>query len=639
MSIVRLQKLTLCGRSSQRDAVLSELQELGCMHLLDLSGGDSADSAQPLPVMPAHEAAAEWRAVTEELRAALRYLEACPNRRPASEQDTGYDCYEVVQQVLAIQRQQRRLHDEQVTLKEAIATVRPWGNFTLPSEQDLRGLRLWFYAVRHHQAATISNQDLPCRKISQDSEFEYWVVISAAAPDGIPIAPVSLDPRPLSELQQTLETVRLECERLQLQRLALTRWIHRLESDLAMAGDDAMRREAQRRLWQQSSLFVVQGWVPQHAVAAVRRFATRHELALTLQAPEPEETPPTLLRNPDIVAGAEGAVTFYITPGYDTWDPTWIMYLSFSLFFAMIMADAGYGMVLGLAMLIFWKRLGTTVSRRRRLRSLAAFIVSVTVGYGIVMGSYFGMSPAAGSWLDRFVWKSGSTSIMEDREAMMLLSATIGVVHLMIANLVMALQRGRTSRAFGDVGWMAALAGGWLMVAAQIRNPDLMTSLAESFPGTGRTSLELTETCWKFGSGSLATGLLAVLLFSSDRPLWSAKRSDWLWRPVEGLLALTNLSKAFGDALSYLRLFALGLASAQLAVTFNQLADQASQVRGIGVLLGLMIFTAGHSLNLVLGVVGGVVHGLRLNCIEFFSWSLTDEGMPFRAFRKQADEM
>jgi len=102
------------------------------------------------------------------------------------------------------------------------------------------------------------------------------------------------------------------------------------------------------------------------------------------------------------------------------------------------------------------------------------------------------------------------------------------------------------------------------------------------------------------------------------------------------LLALTNISKAFGDTLSYLRLFALGLASAQLASTFNGLASGAMEVPGLGIFLAILILVAGHGINLLLGIIGGVVHGLRLNCIEFFNWSLNEEGYPFRAFSKKA---
>jgi V/A-type H+-transporting ATPase subunit I len=88
--------------------------------------------------------------------------------------------------------------------------------------------------------------------------------------------------------------------------------------------------------------------------------------------------------------------------------------------------------------------------------------------------------------------------------------------------------------------------------------------------------------------------------------------------------------------LSYLRLFALGLASASLAVTFNDLATQAMGAGpGIGLLLALLILALGHVLNLVLAVVSGVVHGLRLNLIEFYNWGINEEGYPFNAFRKK----
>jgi V/A-type H+-transporting ATPase subunit I len=96
-----------------------------------------------------------------------------------------------------------------------------------------------------------------------------------------------------------------------------------------------------------------------------------------------------------------------------------------------------------------------------------------------------------------------------------------------------------------------------------------------------------------------------------------------------------GLSSAFGDILSYLRLFALGLSSASLAVTFNQLAVQAMDTPGIGLLFGLAILLLGHVLNIILALISGVVHGLRLNLIEFYNWGVSGEGDTFRAFRKK----
>ena len=69
---------------------------------------------------------------------------------------------------------------------------------------------------------------------------------------------------------------------------------------------------------------------------------------------------------------------------------------------------------------------------------------------------------------------------------------------------------------------------------------------------------------------------------------------------------------------------------------FNDMASSMQQIPGVGMLLALLVLILGHGVNIVLGIMGGVVHGLRLNCIEFFNWSLTEEGHPFRAFRKKA---
>jgi V/A-type H+-transporting ATPase subunit I len=88
--------------------------------------------------------------------------------------------------------------------------------------------------------------------------------------------------------------------------------------------------------------------------------------------------------------------------------------------------------------------------------------------------------------------------------------------------------------------------------------------------------------------------------------------------------------------LSYLRLFALGLASASLAGTFNQLAlDIHAHKPGIGLLLAIVVLLFGHAINIAIGLMSGVVHGLRLNYIEFFGWGLPEEGYPFRAFARR----
>jgi V/A-type H+-transporting ATPase subunit I len=283
---------------------------------------------------------------------------------------------------------------------------------------------------------------------------------------------------------------------------------------------------------------------------------------------------------------------------------------AFAVFFAMIIADAGYGLLLGLILWAMWKRLGSTASGRG-MRGVMLMLVVFSMAYGVLAGSYFGVTPPAGSWL-------ASLRLLDtnDQGLMMWLSVGIGAVHLACANLVTAWRQRRACHALGALGWAAIILGGF------------------SF-GLGKNYAQLTALS-TVGWGGLLLGGLLVLLFTSERP-FSLRPMPLLGRLVDGLKGATQLSKAFGDVLSYLRLFALGLASFKLAEVFNQLAAASFESGGVGVLLGVLVLLAGHTINFVMGIMGGVVHSLRLNLIEFFSWSIPEEGQRFDALVKKAD--
>ena len=200
------------------------------------------------------------------------------------------------------------------------------------------------------------------------------------------------------------------------------------------------------------------------------------------------------------------------------------------------------------------------------------------------------------------------------------LTIAIGVIHLSLANGVAAwLQRG-SATALASLGWVAVMAGGMLI----------------GLGGFAELGERAVGQLLAAGTSLLVGGLVAVFLFSSQRPWLPLDFKNYALRFVEGLLGLTGLSGLFGDVLSYLRLFALGLSGAKLSATFNDLATSAWDTAGLGVNAAILIAVLGHTLNLTLCVMSGVVHGLRLNCIEFFKWGLPEEGYPFRTFAKKA---
>jgi V/A-type H+-transporting ATPase subunit I len=310
------------------------------------------------------------------------------------------------------------------------------------------------------------------------------------------------------------------------------------------------------------------------------------------------------MQNPPALAGGQDLVSFYTTPRYWLWDPSMIVFFSFALFFAMIFADVGYSATLGIIVAVLWKKMGRS-DAGRRFRILLATLVGAGVIYGVIVGSYFGISPAENSLPARL-----KIIDMMNFNVMMQLSILLGVLHLVVANALTAWHFRRSIRAAIPLAWVFIFLGAVALWQAASHGETL-----------GFLKL--------YGLAAIVLGLAGVVLFSSpEGPLWK--------RLLKGLGGLAGLSNAFGDALSYLRLFALGLASASLAGTFNGMAGQVKEaLPGIGILFAILIALLGHTLNFVLSLSSGFIHGLRLNFIEFFRWSISEEGQPFKAFARK----
>ncbi len=597
MAIIPLSKITLYGTTDQKAEVLDALQDLGCVHLVDLGASDAEGRPVPNVSVDTHQA--------------LKFLRACPVRRRSVMDDAEFCLPEVVQNALRNEERQEQLQQERDELLATIADLEPWGDFHLPAEREFGDLQFWFFVIPHYRLRLLESLDATWQEVSRDHRFAYVAVISTAEPQNMPVARKRLDQRPLSKLHRQLEKAEAELDELHWGRVAMTRWIDTIQRSIALADDEAARRRAAQQTLDDSSVFVLHGWTPQRDLDRLRSFAAAHALALTVEPPTENDSPPTLLENPPATAGGQAAVTFYTTPAYNAWDPSTIVFVSFSVFFAMIMADAGYALVLGGLLLLLWRKLGRSEGGSR-IRRLALAIVIASIAYGALVGSYFGLPPAASSPLARFhVIDAGDTGLM------MRISIVIGVLHIAVANLAVAWHARWSMKMLSSVGWTAALLGGLAF-------------------GFGRSGIGPEEPLAVYGGWTLFGGLLTVLLFSSNRPLWSTALTDHAWRLADGLKALVNVTRAFGDVLSYLRLFALGLASAQLAATFNDLTYKASCCVGVGSLLAVLVVVFGHGLNLSLAVMSGVVHGLRLNCIEFFGWGLPEEGYAYQPFCRKA---
>lgn len=589
MSIVSLVKVTFYSHIDDRQQVLSDLQRFGCLHLVPLApvrgtlttGGPSSRS-----------------------REALRFLTSCPNQRRQVRHPEKFDAQAIEAQALALLDRSQDLEAERDFLEGRIANLKPWGQFSFLPREALNNLRLWFYIVPHKDMQQVEATDLIWEVVFRDNRFCYVVVISEGQPTGMPVKRVRTGGKSLSQLENRLEDVEIELEDIQAERAGLTRWCRLFAGSIDRLEDKAAVKKAVEQTYAEDPIFALQAWTPENKVARLQQYANDQGLVLETAAPDLEETPPTLMQNPRALAGGQDLVSFYTTPHYWLWDPSIIVFFSFAVFFAMIIADAGYSAILALTVVGFWKKLGRSESGRR-FRILLATQVVMGVVYGVVVGSYFGISPAENSIPGQLEFID-----MMNFNLMMQVSILLGVFHLVVANVVTAWHFRHSMRAMTPLAWVFIFLGA-------------VTLWQAAFQGETFGFLK------PYGLAAMVLGMVSVVLFTSlDGPLWK--------RLLKGLGGLTGLSSAFGDALSYLRLFALGLATESLAVTFNGMAGQVKEaLPGIGILFAFLIVLLGHTLNFVLSLSSGFIHGLRLNFIEFFRWSIPEEGRPFNAFARK----
>lgn len=584
MAIIKLKKITLYTLSKNLKPFLESLQELGVMHVVSLTEKMGSRKSQK-----SEQTAQE----------ALQFLLSAPHRRGQLHNLKNFDIQSIKVQTLKLKTSLQKLTEEKESLKKRVKDVKPWGDFNYSIHKSSDPYKLWYYQVPHQQLSFFEKSDLIWQYCGKDHRFLYIVIVSEQKPQ-LPFKRTHIGEKSLSWLQAEQENVENSIEEIQAQRIALTRWIDLYVSEIHHLENQEHFEEVSTMVFNDDAIIIIQGWIPVEQLEQVQAFAYQNHAAFLLEDPNLSETPPTLLKNKDMFAAGENLLTFYTVPNYFEHDTSTIIFFSFILFFGMILGDAGYGIMLGIITLLFYKKMKKGEISKRFIPLLLLLSLTTTL-WGIVIGSYFGAPPPENSWLSTLHFFD-----INNYDTMMQISIFVGASHIIIANILKAIDLSREKNKLGilaPIGWIISIIGGLLFYV--------------------QASIQTLSTTF------MLFGMILVLLFSAiDKP--------WTKRIFSGTAALMQVTTLFGDILSYLRLFALGLATASMGMAFNQLAMQVSETfPGIGVLFALIILLMGHLLNFTLGIVSGVVHGLRLNLIEFLKYDSQKEGYVFNTFNKK----
>lgn len=347
------------------------------------------------------------------------------------------------------------------------------------------------------------------------------------------------------------------------------------------------------------------GFCPQESVAEITKAAFVHGWAIITEEPNDFKEAPTLIRNPKWIEIIKPVFKFMGTvPGYKEYDISFWFLIFFSIFFAMIISDGGYGLVLLLAAFFARKKFPALP---RPPFFLIYVLAGVTIIWGAVSGTWFGFEKIARlPFLKSLVVPKLNNFVEANQTFLMYLCFLIGVVQLTIAHGIVTLRYLNSLMALAQIGWIFIVWGIFFLAKSLV--------LEDLFPA--------------FAGYLLIAGTGLVILFSNPQK-----------NILKGMLiSLADLPlkliSCFGDTLSYIRLFAVGYASVMIAVSFNKIALGVGFNSPIKGLCAVLILVAAHSFNIVLGLMAILVHGIRLNMLEFsghlnMEWS-GSEYKPFR---------
>jgi V/A-type H+-transporting ATPase subunit I len=596
MTIAVFKKVSIFGLHKNKAEIMSQLQFLGCMHLVSIRVKKPAGLTSTSTTL------------TDEIKKALYYLKNSPDKASIKKIYRDFNAQKIVSDISNNQEQLRKALDRRDFLQIRIKDLSIWGNFALPKEGEIGDIKLWFYKIRNKDIPAIPD-DHVIHEVHRDNLFVYLIVLSKDEPPAcaMPVPRIHTGAIPLADLKQELNEITERIDDLNEERRQLTRYYHLLSRELDRFTDLTNLQLANEKLCDHDDFFQIQGWVPEDRLKEIAVFCQQNGMAILVEPASAEERPPTLMQTYAWSGAGIELVNFYQTPGYRALDPSLMIFFSFSLFFAMILADAGYGFVIALFTLFAWKWMGK-MNAGSWLRPLLVTISIFSIIYGVMLGSYFGVEPSSNSIL-------GKIKILDinNFKTMMSLVIVIGCLHIVAANGMRAW--------FAKGLYEKVHAAGYIIL--------ILGFMALAW-GLGQHS----DTVITSSIAVICIGILVLLIFASDLPVTNF--SSFLTRTLAGLQSISELTSLFGDILSYLRLFALGLAGASLAITFNQIARHISEstLHGHGWVLGFLVLLIGQSLNFILCVMSGVIHGLRLNYIEFFKWSIKEDGYVYAPLKK-----
>lgn len=644
MAIVKMKKFTLLAFESQRAELLEKLQAFAEVEFINLQDNDFLESNEDFKDLSKEGLDSEYAECEEKLskaKFALNFLkEYVPQKsglqalkegkveltlKELEEKVLNSNWEAIFDKVKEKEAEFNKLDNEKTKLQSTIDSLSPWENFDA-SFEELESLKIptFLGSIPKQNEESLSSELTDCYfeiVSSNNDETFFFVMCNTEQKEEIAekLRALGFSQFKAEEKVTPLKTIHDSIDRMA--KIDSEKFF--IKEELADFDEEyktlelvneyyenmIVRKEATGNFLKTENVMVIQGWLAaddeKELINVVKKVAG-DEAYLTFEDVKEDEYDkvPTKLKNNELCTCFESITEMYSTPKYDEIDPTPLLTPFYLLFFGMMVADMGYGLLMILATGFVLKKFKLDEGTRKFIKFFF-YLGFPTIVFGAIYGAFFGdLIPSLPRPIDT----------NKDITTILILSIVLGAIQIFCGlgiKAYMLIKAGKPLDAFYDVGsWVITLISlGVVLVGAFVGGvPSIVKTIAIVLMIFGMVVIVLTN---GRGAGSKAAEL------------------------GQGAYALYGITSYVGDLVSYTRLMALGLAGGSLAGAFNMIIGLFSSNIVALILFGPLLFVFGHIFNLALSLLGAYVHTCRLQYVEYFGKFYEGGGRAFTPFKAE----
>jgi len=639
--IVPMKKVSLIIRENKKDETLKKLRKLGIVHIEITEGsGERLASLQ------------------EQIALLESAIFTIGKRKNAEQKDVSTaEALSVASEVQALDAEKKQCGAERIALSSELDRLKSWGDIDPSSLSDLesKGYEISFYEMPNTEYESLDDSIKTVRidatkstvrfmlLKSNKEELEEAVTSLNAYRLALPQISTSNMKQRLSELSARMDEIDEMIASNACYVESIKRAVGATEKEIEFEtyatgmADEKLSPESESPL----SVSYFTGYIEAENLDRLKQTAQSNSWGLLVEEPSVEDNVPTKLKNNKFVSLIYPLTDFLGTvPGYFEYDISGWFLAFILIFFGIIFGDGGYGLfICAVAAIPIIKSLIAKKQISPMFLLVGLFGLS-TVLWGTLTCTWFGLSPEQlPAWLKSLsipvisnvyadkiwypFWTNGAAGLTTAQN-LQIFCFSLALIQLTVAHIKGALRNKGSIKMLGDIGSILQLLGIYYLVLSLVVNAEVFSFglIIGSIP-VGTVAIAL-----------IGIGFVLSFVFSNYEGSIIKSILSSLTNIVSVLLGVVNV---FSDIVSYIRLWAVGLAGAAISATVNELAGPLLG-NFMFMILAIVLLVFGHGLNMILNVLSVIVHGIRLNTLEFsshldMSWS----GHKFKPFKEQID--